>query len=114
MNQDGTINSPSNPAKLGSVVSIWTTGIGAVYQPPPDGQIATGVQDYNCCNVYVFDKPTEVLYAGAAPGMVAGVVQVNFRVPADLSPYSIAAQVSVVPFGSASGSPTYAMIHVTQ
>jgi uncharacterized protein (TIGR03437 family) len=29
------------------------------------------------------DRPAAVLYAGAAPGIVAGVVQVNFRVPAD-------------------------------
>jgi uncharacterized protein (TIGR03437 family) len=53
VNQDGTINSSSNPAKLGWVVSIWTTGIGAVDPAPPDGQIAIGAQDYHCCNVYV-------------------------------------------------------------
>jgi uncharacterized protein (TIGR03437 family) len=30
-------------------------------------------------------RPADVLYAGAAPGIVAGVTQVNFRVPADLA-----------------------------
>jgi len=30
--------------------------------------------------------PAEVTYAGAAPGLVAGVVQVNLRVPDAVSP----------------------------
>jgi uncharacterized protein (TIGR03437 family) len=42
-------------------------------------------QDYPCCQAYSFDEPAGVLYAGAAPGCVAGVVQINFRVPADLN-----------------------------
>jgi uncharacterized protein (TIGR03437 family) len=28
VNQDGTVNSASNPAKLGFVVAIWVTGVG--------------------------------------------------------------------------------------
>ncbi len=84
INQDGTINSQSNPAKLGSVVAIWATGIGLISPTPSDGQVAKVSQDYHCCELYISGKPAEVLYSGAAPGIVAGVVQINFRVPTDL------------------------------
>ena len=85
MNQDGTINSASNPAKLGSVVAIWVTGTGAVFPAPTDGEVTTDAREYYCCQISVLDsRRADVLYAGAAPGIVAGVNQVNFRVPADL------------------------------
>jgi uncharacterized protein (TIGR03437 family) len=81
VNQDGTLNGPDHPAKGGSVVAIWATGIGLVPSVTlADGQVAAAAQDYACCQVY-FNSPAEVLYAGAAPGAVAGVVQINFRVP---------------------------------
>jgi len=39
LNQDGTINSQSNPAPVGSIVSIFATGIGTMTPAPPDGAI---------------------------------------------------------------------------
>jgi uncharacterized protein (TIGR03437 family) len=78
INQDDTVNSASNPAKAGSIVSIWATGTGAIYPRPLDGQISTTAQDYDCCQITL----GPVVYAGAAPGMAAGVVQVNFQIPA--------------------------------
>ncbi len=42
VNEDGTINSQSNPAQTGSYVSIWATGIG--YSTGADGQMATAAQ----------------------------------------------------------------------
>jgi uncharacterized protein (TIGR03437 family) len=78
VNQDGTLNSLANPAKAGSIVSIWATGTGSIYPRPLDGQILTAAQDYACCQV----ASAPVFYAGAAPGMVAGVVQINFQIPA--------------------------------
>jgi uncharacterized protein (TIGR03437 family) len=83
INEDGTANAASNPAKLGSVVSIWVTGVGRVFPSPEDGQVATAAQENHCCGVYLSERSAEVLYSGAAPGMVAGVVQINFRVPPD-------------------------------
>ena len=78
VNQDGTVNSAANPARAGSIVSIWATGTGAIYPGPLDGQISTTAQDYDCCQITL----GPVVYAGAAPGMVAGVVQINFQIPA--------------------------------
>jgi len=95
INQDGSVNSAVNPAQAGSIVSIWATGTGAIYPRPLDGQIATGAQDYDCCQVGISPNyslapvpPPEpvVLYAGAAPGMVVGVVQINFQIRAPYIP----------------------------
>ncbi|MBZ5621353.1 MAG: SBBP repeat-containing protein [Acidobacteriia bacterium] len=82
INQDGTINSPDHPAQGGSIVSIWVTGTG--YEPSLDGregQVAASAEDFDCCEVDVMGVRADVLYGGTAPGLVVGVVQVNFRVP---------------------------------
>jgi uncharacterized protein (TIGR03437 family) len=81
INQDGTINGPDHPAPPGSIVSIWATG--AIVPSLPDGEIATEAHYYACCQLYSGSTMLRMLYSGAAPGMVAGVVQINFQVPAD-------------------------------
>ena len=82
VNQDASINSPEHPAPPGSIVAIWATGTGVTpYLAGQDGHLATGAVDFACCQVYA-PNPANVLYGGASPGMVAGVVQVNFQVPA--------------------------------
>ncbi len=82
INQDGTVNSASNPAAAGSYVALWATGVHiAPYPPVPDGQIATAAQDFVCCSVYALGHPLLVTYGGAAPGLVAGVVQINVQLP---------------------------------
>jgi uncharacterized protein (TIGR03437 family) len=88
INQDGTVNSPDHPAQPGSIVAIWATGIGSttfgVWQ---DGQIAAGATDLGCCQIWAQDRPAAVLYGGTAPGIIAGVAQINFQVPAQLTAY---------------------------
>ncbi len=39
LNQDGTINSASNPAKFGTIVSAFATGLGPIDPPRKDGGI---------------------------------------------------------------------------
>jgi uncharacterized protein (TIGR03437 family) len=39
INQDGTVNSATNPAKVGEYISIYATGQGVVPSPPADGDI---------------------------------------------------------------------------
>lgn len=82
VNQDGSINSPEHPAQPGSIVAIWATGIGATpYGAWQDGRLAAGAADFACCQVWA-QGAANVVYGGAAPGIVAGVVQVNFQLPA--------------------------------
>ena len=84
LNQDGTINSPDNPAAVGSVVVIYATGAGQMQPAIPDGKISSDTSAKPVLPVSVlFNYATsgEVLYAGPAPGNVAGVLQINARVP---------------------------------
>ena len=85
INEDGTVNSAANPAKKGSVVAMWVTGVWGS-AAGTDGAVSPGAADHGCCGVIVGEFTTaraEVLYGGAAPGLVVGVSQVNFRIPPD-------------------------------
>jgi uncharacterized protein (TIGR03437 family) len=62
-NQDGTVNSDTNAASQGSIVTFYATGT---------GQGAVGVT--------MAGAAAQVLFAGAAPGFV-GVTQINAVVP---------------------------------
>jgi uncharacterized protein (TIGR03437 family) len=83
INEDGTVNSPSNPAAGGSIVTFWVSGAG--FLPSlTDGSIVHPPLPAPVLPLSVFFDVTEageVLYAGAAPELVAGVVQVNARIP---------------------------------
>jgi uncharacterized protein (TIGR03437 family) len=104
VNQDGSINSPEHPAQPGSIVAIWATGIGATpYGAWQDGRLAPGAVDFACCQVYA-QGAANVLYGGAAPGIVAGVVQVNFQLPAQLAAYGPTVYVSLSAGGMTSHS----------
>ncbi len=92
VNQDGSVNSEANPAKSGSVVTFYATGWQSDFSPLADGQVATAAHNIcfsglilggGSCAVDNFDAgfSAAVLYGGAAPGIVAGVSQINLRVP---------------------------------
>ncbi len=87
LNQDGSINSQDHPAPRNSIVTIWATGGGAMDNGMVDGQISQPPLGNLLLPVTVqlsrFRPPATgvVTYAGAAPGMVAGVAQINFRIP---------------------------------
>ncbi len=84
LNQDGSLNSPDNPAPAGSVVTLWATGAGLLSPPQPDGAVVTADNlpiPVLPVLAQVGGKTADVLYAGGAPGMVAGVIQVNLRIP---------------------------------
>jgi uncharacterized protein (TIGR03437 family) len=84
VNQDGSINSADNPALAGSVVAIWATGAGVMDQSPLDGRIAPSAYFFGCCDI-VGSIGSTMVYEGAAPGLVAGVVQINVRLGHDSS-----------------------------
>ena len=82
VNVDGSVNDAAHPARAGSVVSVWATGTGALLDFSSEGHIATAAQDFHCCQVVSANAPLNVLYGGAAPGIVTAVTQINFQVPA--------------------------------
>jgi uncharacterized protein (TIGR03437 family) len=81
LNQDGSINSASNPAHSGEVISIFANGAGLFTPPLTDGTLqgSVGPTPALPVSVYFFGQKAQVLYAGIAPGLSAGVLQVNFR-----------------------------------
>lgn len=84
-NQDGTLNSPTNPARRGSIVSLWGTGAGQTTPASVDGAITGSDPPRIEATAWLWATQATVLYAGAAPGMVAGVTQINIRIPSDYS-----------------------------
>ena len=83
VNQDGSINSETNPAKANSVVTFYATGWQSNFSPLADGQIATTPLNIcaGICTVTAFGTSNDsVQYAGAAPGIVAGVTAINVRI----------------------------------
>jgi uncharacterized protein (TIGR03437 family) len=96
LNQDFTVNGPNNQASRGSAIAIYMTGAGAMQSPVPDGQLATATtsiaQDVAVRIGGVAVKP---LYAGAAPGMVQGVAQINVVVPASVPPGNAAIDMTI-------------------
>jgi uncharacterized protein (TIGR03437 family) len=85
LNQDGTINSSSNPAKNGSTITFYATGWQANFSPLADGQVATTARDFCAlgCQIASFSvdsPPATVSYGGVAPGIVAGVTQFNVHI----------------------------------
>ena len=110
LNEDGSVNSPANPARRGSIVTLYATGGGEAAAGVEDGQILSSVLTLARLPVSVFfdlgnnefpvpSKAGEVLYAGGVSGSVAGLLQVNVRVPANA-----VATGSAVPFVLVIGS----------
>jgi uncharacterized protein (TIGR03437 family) len=91
VNQDGTLNSHSNPAPRGSIVALYVTGLGVTDPPLPDGQVVSGVGprvNGPVSVVFTNDGYIEdgvgaggVYYAGGVDGFVQGLAQVNVQTP---------------------------------
>lgn len=82
LNQDYSVNGPASPAAKGSVVMIYGTGAGRTTPDSEDGEVvAEPTPQALDVSVRIGGVEAEVLYAGAAPGLVAGVFQVNVKVP---------------------------------
>ncbi len=111
LNQDGTINSAAHPAPVGSIISIFATGLGPITPAITDGAIIVpplptdtlGVQGWiplPSSGIPGASGPTAIpmaiTYAGPAPFEVAGLSQINFQIPEGFtSPNPAAAYISV-------------------
>jgi uncharacterized protein (TIGR03437 family) len=100
LNQDQTVNSPTNAAPRGTVVTLFGTGQGAVDPPMADGAaapsseplartVAAPTSDGAAClnkqpSVCVAIGSTfgDISYSGLAPGFV-GLWQINVKIPAN-------------------------------
>jgi uncharacterized protein (TIGR03437 family) len=86
LNADGGLNTAMSPAHPGDVVSLFGTGGGVTSPPSEDGVPALAANGLAApVEVLLNNQSVAASYAGSAPGLVAGVIQVNFQIPAGLS-----------------------------
>jgi uncharacterized protein (TIGR03437 family) len=85
LNEDGTVNSVANPAKPGSVVAVYMTGAGAMSPSLSDGQLGPLSPPFPApvqgMSALVGGNAAHIEFAGQAPGLIAGCIQVNIRIP---------------------------------
>jgi uncharacterized protein (TIGR03437 family) len=89
LNADGTVNSETNPAATGSVVTIFLDGLGVTSPAPVTGLINTSpvplsvpitVTAYCEGPLYCYDVPV-FFSAGSLAGSISGVTQVQLLAP---------------------------------
>jgi uncharacterized protein (TIGR03437 family) len=97
LNEDYSVNSAKNPAKKGSVVMVYATGLGLVDPPVEDGAITGSKLSRHALPVKAFVNGLEadVPYAGTAPGLVAGASQINVRIPPETPPGDVSLSITV-------------------
>lgn len=82
----GTLNSAANPIAIGSEILIYATGQGLTTPAGVDGELAPTAPPFpmpvETVTATIGGFPAVVSYAGAAPGFVDGVMQVNLQIPA--------------------------------
>ncbi len=102
LNQDNSLNGPSHPAAKGSIVQMFLTGEGQTTPQGVTGKI-TGV---TLPPPQVTPAPVQPIlvstggqalytYAGEAPAMVAGVMQLNVQIPLNAPSGALSIQVSI-------------------
>lgn len=88
LNQDLSPNTANNPAAKGSVVLIYGTGEGSLTPFVPTGTISGPSlplpKPSADVSVTIGGVPATIQYAGEAPGLVAGVIQINATIPTDI------------------------------
>jgi uncharacterized protein (TIGR03437 family) len=85
-NEDGTLNSQTNPAIAGHIITLYGTGQGFIDGAPPDGNVAgKPLPTAQPPTVFIgahLQSGDAIKYAGLAPTLV-GVWQLNVVIPSD-------------------------------
>jgi uncharacterized protein (TIGR03437 family) len=106
LNQDGSVNGPSNPAAKGSYATIYFTGGGQTNPPGVTGSVTGLVLKWLAqgVSVTVGGQLATVAFDGAAPTFVDGVGQLNIKL-ADNTPTG-SAQPIVITVGGINSTTT--------
>jgi uncharacterized protein (TIGR03437 family) len=85
VNLNGNLNTASNPTPVGNYLILYATGEGQTSPGGVDGKLAPATMPepmpLQTVTATVNGIAANVKYAGAAPGFVAGVMQVNLQIP---------------------------------
>ena len=106
LNQDGSLNSEANPAAPGSIVVLYATGAGVWNKPVADGLLIGTDLAYPAAPVFArFGKlDAQIQYAGTAPYLVNGALQMNVVVPPETLSGEVPLQIIVGRYTSAPGT----------
>ena len=96
LNVNLSLNTAANPAVKSAFVIIYATGEGLTAAPGADGKLASVPYPVPVLpvTVKIGGLDADVSYAGGAPGLVAGLIQINVRVPAQ-APSGVAVPVTI-------------------
>jgi uncharacterized protein (TIGR03437 family) len=89
LNQDNSVNGPGHTAAKGSIVQVYLTGEGQTSPQGVTGAITTATlpppqvtpAPVLAVGVTINGLPALYVYAGEAPGLVAGMMQLNVQIP---------------------------------
>jgi uncharacterized protein (TIGR03437 family) len=103
LNQDNSVNGPGNPAAKGSIVQVYLTGEGQTSPPSVTGAITTAnlpppqvtPAPLLAVGVTINGQPALYVYAGEAPGLVAGMMQLNVQIPSNAQSGNLPILVSI-------------------
>jgi trimeric autotransporter adhesin len=91
-------NTAATPVIEGSYVSIYGTGGGQTSPASTDGEVTPGLSNLvfaQYVSATIGGKAAPILFAGAAPGSVTGLVQFNIQVPTGVSGSALPVVVSI-------------------
>jgi uncharacterized protein (TIGR03437 family) len=103
LNQDNSVNGPGNRAAKGSIVQVFMTGEGQTSPPSVTGAITAATLPppqvtpgpLLAVGVTINGLPALYVYAGEAPGLVAGMMQLNVQIPANAASGDLPIVVSI-------------------
>jgi uncharacterized protein (TIGR03437 family) len=85
LNSNLSVNTQSNPAPAGSIVVLYGAGAGQTNPASADGVIVPPTSPIPApvlpVTATIAGQPAQILYAGDAPDLVSGVLQVNVVIP---------------------------------
>ena len=112
LNQDSSVNSSTNPAARGSIVSVYMTGVGSLNPPIADGSLGPLTPPFPApmagVSAMIGSVDSPVVFAGQAPGLIAGATQVNIQVPQN-APVGAAVPILIYAGGYVTQSATMAV-----
>jgi len=87
VNPNGKANATVNPAPRASVVVLYATGFGETNPPGVDGKISTSPypKPVLAVTVTVGGVNAHLLYCGAEPNVISGMMEVKVQLPAGVS-----------------------------
>jgi uncharacterized protein (TIGR03437 family) len=103
LNQDNSVNGPGNRAAKGSIVQVFMTGEGQTSPKGVTGAITTPTlpppqvtpAPLLPIGVLINGQPALWTYAGEAPGLAAGLLQLNVQIPSNAQSGNLSITVSI-------------------